>query len=103
MEDTIYCFKLVTGEEIISRLTPALDYMEPSTDTFSLDNPRSIMPVNDRLSLGLALIGANPDKPIILKKSAIVCYTANVRDALKTAYLSAISNIVLPGKQNLMG
>ena len=61
------------------------------------------MPVNDKLSLGLALIGADPDKPIILYKSSIVCYTTHVREALKNAYVSAISNLVLPTKQNLMG
>lgn len=103
MEDLIYSFKLITGEEIIARASFPFD-LEGATHYFSLYKPRAIvMNATGGLSLGPVLIGSDPEKPIILFKSAIVCYTNTVRDNLKTAYLSSVSNIVLPGKQNLMG
>ena len=94
----IYGFKLTNGEEIISRVK------EIRSEVYILDSPKSlaISPRGD-FSLAPVLFLADPDKPIVLNKSAVACCTETVRSEMAEQYLAAISKIITPSKNIIMG
>jgi hypothetical protein len=101
MDDTIYAFKLTSGEELISRLTMVSWDQDP---TYILDQPRSIMMSGDgRLSFAPTLFSADPDKPITLNKTSVVAYTTDLREEMRDAYLQSVSKIAIPSKKIIMG
>lgn len=101
MEEAVHSIKLVTGEEVITRLAKH----QGSADVWVLDRPRALAhnPVSGELSFGPVLFMANPDGNITLNKSAVVCYTTNLRDGIADSYIQAVSSIQIPKKRIITG
>jgi hypothetical protein len=95
----VYSFKLISGEEIISKV------FEEGDNYFSLKDARMLMmSQNGNLSLmPVIMFAADPDKLLTLNKSAIAFQSKYIREELKTGYLSSVSKLIIPNKSIIMG
>lgn len=101
MEDVYIVLKLITGEEVISRLLTSDD-----PNVFVLDKPLilAMSPKGDLSLNGPIVFSAAPETPIKLNRNAVSFYTHELREELKNGYISEISNIFIPApKRIIMG
>ncbi len=98
MNNQIFAFKLTSGEELISFV------LSEDNTNFLLENPRSLV-INNRgeLSLAPVLFSADPNKPISLQKTAVACFTKELREELASQFAQSVSKLVLPNKNILLG
>jgi hypothetical protein len=91
--DNIRVFKIMTGEEIISRVT------EETDTTFTLNKPRvvAIAPgPNGQVSVTLIpLFASNQDGDAGLEKAAIVAEVSEINDELEKGYIQQTTGIAL--------
>lgn len=95
--ETVRVFKLISGEEVIARIDPAVDIL--SATHLALSKPRviSIIPSKDG-NIGVALmplsVNAIDDEYVIIA-GAFIGYPARVNPNLEKRYLSETSSIQL--------
>jgi len=101
-KNTIYNFKLVTGEEFITRL------ISEDENTYVLDRPRNVMLAVDpsgrpQLQLAPVTYCSDDEKPVVLNKSAVVCISSDIREQMGNSYIESVSKIAIPQKKIILG
>ena len=98
MEEKIYIFKLISGEEVISKIKPSKD-----EQIFELDNPR-ILGIHPKEGLRLVplMMMADESQQITLMKSAVTSFSQNIQEEIEQAYCEETSSIITPRKKILM-
>jgi len=101
LEDNVYCIKLVSGEEIITK-SNLMGINLP--EYIDLIDARTLM-AGPQGNMGLApvMFSADPEKPIKLLTSSIASWSDNPREEIKNGYLQSISKLIIPNKSILMG
>lgn len=89
----VYNFKLVTGEEIISKITVA------NSSTITLDRPRVITPIRTQQGISLTVIpflkGSADDQPIRIYINQLVNEPVVATKENADAYRSEVSGLDL--------
>jgi hypothetical protein len=93
MSEEVKVFKLITGEEMIARVT------DETVTSITVDRPRvvAIMP-NPNGQMGVTLIplfASNQEGKAILERSAIAATSCEVNSELEKSYISQTTGIAL--------
>jgi hypothetical protein len=95
-ENDIVTFKLISGEEIVSK------YVSETDTSFRIYKPLSLMPGPQGMALAQALMSSKMDKELDLMKTAVVMHTFS-REEMTSAWYEATSGIRTPNNKILMG
>lgn len=96
--DEIYTFKLVTGEEMVGKVT-AVDY---NTHTVEISEPVSVAPGPQGMGLIPTMLTANRKNVITLNTNSVELW-GNTADDVVRSYREATSAIVTPTKKVILG
>jgi hypothetical protein len=94
--NTVYTFKLNSGEELIAKVT------QSGGDFIELEEPVSIAPTQQGMQMIPSIFTANPKGIFRLNTSNIAIY-AETDDTVKMKYLEATTGIKVPDKKILVG
>lgn len=94
--DTIYTFKLATGEEIVAKL------IEITESHMILQNPILTVLSPQGLQMMPALFSANPDKMVRLNIHSCAMI-ADTRDDVRNSWIQATTGIAPVSKQIITG
>ena len=94
--NTVYTLKLNSGEELVGKVTAVSD-----TDV-TLHEPLSVAPGPQGVGLIPSLFTADPKNDTKLNKSSIAIY-AITDESVKSKYIQATSNIIVPDKKLILG
>ena len=94
--NTIYTFKLNSGEELVAKV------LEINDNTFFIEHPVSIAPGPQGMGLVPSMITANMDKSVQLNINS-VALVAETDDAVSAKYIEATTGITIPDKKIIMG
>ena len=95
-ENDIVTFKLISGEEIVSK------YVTETDTSFRIYKPLSLMPGPQGMALAQTLMSSKMDKELDLMKTAVVMHTFS-REEMTSAWYEATSGIRTPNNKILMG
>ena len=95
-ENDIVTFKLISGEEIVSK------YVSETDTSFRIYKPLSLMPGPQGMALAQTLMSSKMDKELDLMKTAVVMHTFS-REEMTSAWYEATSGIRTPINKILMG
>lgn len=95
-ENDIVTFKLISGEEIVTK------YVSETEHSFRVFKPLSLMPGPQGMALAQALMSSKMDKELDLMKTAVVMHTFS-REEMTSAWYEATSGIRTPNNKILMG
>jgi uncharacterized protein YjiK len=99
MEKSILSLKLVTGEEIISRVNWNLS----NDKVYALENPLALVIGREgNLNFAPVLFSANPDKLFMLNKNLVVVQSEHLREQIEQGYIQSTSKIVIPTKKIIL-
>jgi len=99
MEKSILSLKLVTGEEIISRVNWNLS----NDKVYALENPLALVIGREgNLNFAPVLFSANPDKLFMLNKKLVVVQSEHLREQIEQGYIQSTSKIVIPTKKIIL-
>ena len=88
-KNTVYTFKTVTGEEIISRVS------EENATTYTLLKPLVMISTpNGGFGLAPAIFSVNPADPVVLNKRA-VALSGRTESDIATQYLAKTTGLTL--------
>lgn len=94
--DTVYTFKLNSGEELIAKL-------QSVADTFVvIEEPVSIAPGPQGMGLVPSMFTADPKETVRLNTSSVSLF-AETEDNVKMKYLEATTGIKVPSKKIVLG
>ena len=95
-QNEIYTLKLVSGEEVISKIT------EIGSDYLILSEPVSVAPQPQGIGLMPSMFTAEKDKTVVLNTRAITmwCETA---DPVRIKYIEATTGITTTSKKIVLG
>lgn len=85
-ENDIVTFKLISGEEVVSK------YVSETDTSFRIYKPLSLMPGPQGMALGQALMSSRLDRELDLMKTAVVMHTHS-REEMVSAWYEATSGI----------
>jgi hypothetical protein len=94
--NTVYTFKLTSGEELIAKV------IQSGADFLQIEEPVSIAPGPQGLGFMPSVFTANPKGDFRLNTSTITVY-AETDDDIKMKYLEATTGIKVPEKKILVG
>jgi len=94
-KNDIVSFKLINGEEMISRFISELD------NSYIVEKPLTLFQTQQGLSLIPSLVTVNLDNEIRINKSAIAIH-AKSRDEMMSAWMEATSGLVAPKNSKLV-
>ena len=95
-QNEIYTLKLISGEEVISKIT------EIGSDYLILSEPVSVAPQPQGIGLMPSMFTAEKDKTVVLNTRAITmwCETA---DPVRIKYIEATTGITTTSKKIVLG
>lgn len=97
VDDEIYTFKLVTGEEIVAKITDGI-----REDWYEVTKPCTVVPdQTGKVRMVPSALTMELDKNVTINKSAVaMIFDAN--DSVKKSYEQATSGIIQPKKPTLL-
>jgi hypothetical protein len=94
--NTVYTFKLNSGEELIAKVIQA------GGDFIIIEEPVSIAPTQQGMQMIPSVFTANPKGEFKLNTNNIALY-AETDDSIKMKYLEATTGIKVPDKKIVLG
>jgi hypothetical protein len=94
--NTVYTFKLNSGEELIAKVTQA------GGDFIVIEEPVSIAPTQQGMQMIPSVFTADPKGEFKLNTSSIAIY-AETDDSVRMKYLEATTGIKVPDKKIVLG
>ena len=94
--NTVYTFKLNSGEELIAKVTQA------GGDFIVIEEPVSIAPTQQGMQMIPSVFTANPKGEFKLNTTSIALY-AETDDSVRMKYLEATTGIKVPDKKIVLG
>lgn len=94
--NTVYTFKLNSGEELIAKVTQA------GGDFIVIEEPVSIAPTQQGMQMIPSVFTANPKGEFKLNTSSVAIY-AETDDNVRMKYLEATTGIKVPEKKIVLG
>ena len=94
--NTVYTFKLNSGEELIAKVIQA------GGDFIIIEEPVSIAPTQQGMQMIPSVFTANPKGDFKLNTSSIALY-AETDDSVRMKYLEATTGIKVPEKKIVLG
>ena len=97
VDDEIYTFKLVTGEEIVAKITDGI-----REDWYEVTKPCTVVPdQTGKVRMVPSALTMELDKNVTINKSAVaMIFDAN--ESVKQSYEQATSGIIQPKKPSLL-
>lgn len=94
--NTVYTFKLNSGEELIAKVTQA------GGDFIIIEEPVSIAPTQQGMQMIPSVFTANPKGEFKLNTTSVALY-AETDDSVRMKYLEATTGIKVPDKKIVLG
>ena len=94
--NTVYTFKLNSGEELIAKVVQA------GGNFIIIEEPVSIAPTQQGMQMIPSIFTANPKGEFKLNTSSIAIY-AETDDSVRMKYLEATTGIKVPDKKLILG
>lgn len=94
--NTVYTFKLNSGEELIAKVIQA------GGDFIVIEEPVSIAPTQQGMQMIPSIFTADPKGEFKLNTSSIAIY-AETDDSVRMKYLEATTGIKVPDKKIVLG
>jgi hypothetical protein len=94
--NTVYTFKLNSGEELIAKVVHA------DSDFIAMEEPVSIAPTQQGMQMIPSVFTAEPKGQFKLNTNSIAIY-AETEDSIKDKYLEATTGIKVPSKKIVLG
>ena len=94
--NTVYTFKLNSGEELIAKVIQA------GGEFILIEEPVSIAPTREGMQMIPSVFTANPKGEFKLNTNNISLY-AETDDSIKMKYLEATTGITVPDKKIILG
>ena len=94
--NTVYTFKLNSGEELIAKVIQA------GAEFIQIAEPVSIAPSQQGMQMIPSIFTANPKGDFKLNTTSIAMY-AETDDNIKDKYREATTGIKVPSKKNVLG
>jgi hypothetical protein len=94
--NTVYTFKLNSGEELIAKVTQA------GGDFIVIEEPVSIAPTQQGMQMIPSVFTADPKGEFKLNTTSIALY-AQTDDSVRMKYLEATTGIKVPDKKIVLG
>jgi hypothetical protein len=94
--NTVYTFKLNSGEELIAKVIQA------GGEFIQIEEPVSIAPTQQGMQMIPSVFTANPKGDFKLNTSSIALY-AETDDSVRMKYLEATTGIKVPDKKIVLG
>jgi hypothetical protein len=94
--NTVYTFKLNSGEELIAKVTQA------GGDFIVIEEPVSIAPTQQGMQMIPSVFTANPKGEFKLNTTSVALY-AETDDSVRMKYLEATTGIKVPDKKIVLG
>ena len=94
--NTVYTFKLNSGEELIAKVTQA------GGDFIDIEEPVSIAPTQQGMQMIPSMFTAEPKGIFRLNTSSVAIY-AETDDTVRMKYLEATTGIKVPDKKIVLG
>ena len=95
-KNDIVSFKLISGEEIVTK------YIRQTDTAFVIYKPLSLMPGPQGMALAQAVMSSRLDQELDLMKSAVVMHSLS-REEMVSAWYEATSGIRTANNKILMG
>ena len=95
-QNTVYTFKLNSGEELIAKVTQA------GGDFIEIEEPVSIAPTQQGMQMIPSMFTAEPKGIFRLNTSSVAIY-AETDDSVRIKYLEATTGIKVPDKKLILG
>lgn len=92
----IYTIKLVSGEEVISKVTSHED------DLLTISDPLSVAPGPQGVGLMPSLFTGESDQPVVLNTKTITMFVLTA-DPVRVKYIEATTGITTPSKKIVLG
>lgn len=97
--NTVYTFKLISGEELIGKTAAVVD----DSDSLTLLSPRAVYITEQGCSVGPWLHTVSPDSDIVIQKSAIAAKAKTEKDyATQYEKHTSIIEQINPGSGNII-
>jgi len=94
--NTVYTFKLNSGEELIAKVIQA------GGDFITMEEPVSIAPTQQGMQMIPSIFTADPKGEFKLNTNSIAMY-AETDDSVRMKYLEATTGIKVPDKKIVLG
>ena len=94
--NTVYTFKLNSGEELIAKVIQA------GSEFIQIEEPVSIAPSQQGMQMIPSIFTANPKGEFKLNTTSIALY-AETDDSVRMKYLEATTGIKVPDKKIVLG
>jgi len=94
--NTVYTFKLNSGEELIAKVIQA------GSEFIQIEEPVSIAPSQQGMQMIPSIFTANPKGEYRLNTTSVAMY-AETADNIKDKYLEATTGIKVPSKKIVLG
>ena len=94
--NTVYTFKLNSGEELIAKVIQA------GGEFIQIEEPVSIAPTQQGMQMIPSVFTANPKAEFKLNTSSVAIY-AETDDTVRMKYLEATTGIKVPDKKIVLG
>ena len=94
--NTVYTFKLNSGEELIAKVIQA------GGEFIVIEEPVSIAPTQQGMQMIPSVFTANPKGEFKLNTNSIALY-AETDDSIKMKYIEATTGIKIPDKKIVLG
>ena len=94
--NTVYTFKLNSGEELIAKVIQA------GGEFITIEEPVSIAPTQQGMQMIPSVFTANPKGEFKLNTNSIALY-AETDDSIKMKYIEATTGIKIPDKKIVLG
>ena len=94
--NTVYTFKLNSGEELIAKVT------QSGGDFINIEEPVSIAPTQQGMQMIPSVFTADPKGVFRLNTSSIALY-AETDDSIRMKYIEATTGIKIPDKKIVLG
>lgn len=95
-QDQIYSLKIISGEEIVAKVTNISD------STFTITEPVAVAPSPQGMGLIPAMFTAAPGTEITVNKAS-VAYFGLTDTTVKNKYIEATTGLKLPEKRLVLG
>ena len=96
-ENTVYTFKLNSGEEMIGKVVSL-----QQSGWIEVEEPLSVAPSREGMGLIPSLFTSDPGVPVKINMSSIAMYV-EAEDSIKMKYLEATTGIKVPEKKLILG
>ena len=94
-ENDIVTFKLVTGEEIVTRVVSEND------DTFTIYKPLTLVHNGQGMALLQTVMSVRPEQELTVQKSAVVMSGIS-REEMTSAWYESTSGLKTPSKSSIL-